>query len=503
MKVAYARLALLTAGAILALAACGGGSSEPSLSNPASTPTSQAQPAPNKPGPDAPTGVVATAKNGLAYVDFAVTSSKDGSVVTGYTVRSNPPGGTDLNAGSTALGHVVVGLSNGTSYSFTVSAVSATGVSGDSSPSKPVTPAKPTAASWSLVGSLSAPRNLLAAALLKDGRVLVTGGAPAFGAAASASAELYNPVTQTWTAAAPMGVTRAGHTATVLPSGKVLVVGGAPATIYFGNAATGKLTPVSVVAELYDPTTNSWTPVATDVSRAYHTATLLPNGKVLIIGGYNDAESAMRDVYVFDPITSTLAPGAKLTTGRFNHSAMLLPSGKVLVTAGADDDPSVRAERYDPSSNMWETMSGSSLYDADGTSTLLTNGKVLTVMGARRSTSCSLYDPETLVVIGAGCIDIAAANATGSSSAAIVLGNGKLLLVGGSSTSGLTSVRFGVSDAASLFDPTTNTWSSAGAMPQGGRIRPTLVVLHDGSVLAIGGQDAISISPAVSLYVPL
>lgn len=500
MKPLNARMAALLGCWILMLTACGGGGGGGNTTAPASTAPTPTQPASPKPGPDAPTGVAAAAKSGMASVSFVAATAKDGSAITGYTVRSSPPGGTDLNAGSTALNHLVAGLSNGTSYTFTVTANSATGASGDSSPSNAVTPVSLAAASWSLVGSLSIPRERMAAVLLMDGRVLVTGGFQAYRSTpppdGTVSAELYNPVTQTWTAAAAMGVPRWGHTATLLPNGKVLVVGGAPANGFVVNPVTGKNTPTSVLAELYDPISNSWTPVATGVSRIFHTATLLPNGKVLIVGGQNDADLRIRDVDLYDPATNALTHVSKTGLARSGHKAMLLSSGKVLVIGGYFDDPGERAERYSPSTDSWETLSDHSPYFSGGSATLLPNGKILTVTGARYSTYCNLYDPETLVRSDTGCIDsFGSPRATGESSADIVLGNGKVLLVGGWSYNGTT-------DGASLFDPATNSWSSAGAMPQGKRTQPTLVALRDGSILVIGGALG-SIAPEVSLYVPL
>lgn len=91
--------------------------------------------------PGAPTGVSATPGNHLATVTFAAPTSNGGSPITGYTVTSSPPGGVDSNAGSTSLSHTVTGLTNGTSYTFTVRATNVNGQGPASAPSAPVTPA--------------------------------------------------------------------------------------------------------------------------------------------------------------------------------------------------------------------------------------------------------------------------------------------------------------------------------------------------------------------------
>src|SRR6185437_9090476 len=90
---------------------------------------------------------------------------------------------------------------------------------------------------------------------------------------------LYDPGTNQWRMAAPLELGRSHHTATLLPNGQVLIVGGDTVS----TSGTETITPS---AELYDPASNSWTEVgALAVPRGDHTATMLPNGQVLITGG--------------------------------------------------------------------------------------------------------------------------------------------------------------------------------------------------------------------------
>ncbi len=127
---------------------------------------------------------------------------------------------------------------------------------------------------------------------------------------------------------------REGHTATLLPNGKVLVAGGA---FYLGNAVA------LAAAELYDPATGSF--VATGSlreARYAHTATLLPGGKVLIAGGYDPGRIAanggiLASAEIYDPALGTFAPTATMGTPRAFHAAALLPDGGVLVTGGLKD----------------------------------------------------------------------------------------------------------------------------------------------------------------------
>src|SRR5437870_4721086 len=141
----------------------------------------------------------------------------------------------------------------------------------------------------------------------------------------------------------PLARARASHTATLLPNGKVLVVGG------FGT--NGHL----ASAELYDPDDGTWTGTGVvSTVRRYHTATLLPNGKVLIAGGQDNtfAETAGSELY--DPATGTWAATDRMVNGRYLHTATLLPNGKVFVAGGIGGGTFLAsAELYDPATGTW------------------------------------------------------------------------------------------------------------------------------------------------------
>jgi hypothetical protein len=113
---------------------------------------------------------------------------------------------------------------------------------------------------------------------------------------------------------------RLSHTATLLPNGKVLVAGG---TDLFGAFAS---------AELYDPARGIWTATGSLVTgRSGHTATLLPNGKVLVAGGTDLNIGALASAELYDPASGTWTATGSLGTARYYHTATLLPNGKVLV----------------------------------------------------------------------------------------------------------------------------------------------------------------------------
>ena len=105
------------------------------------------------------------------------------------------------------------------------------------------------------------------------------------------------------------------HTATLLPDGKVLAAGGTAST----------------TTELYDPVTGNWTATGTlNAARIYHTATLLPNGKTIVAGGDIIGNSAE----IFDAIAGKWTLTGLMNTARAHHTATLLPIGKVLVAGG-------------------------------------------------------------------------------------------------------------------------------------------------------------------------
>jgi hypothetical protein len=169
---------------------------------------------------------------------------------------------------------------------------------------------------WTNVASLNTARYAHTATLLPNGRVLVVGGCLNSACTdLASSAEVYDPAANNWTTVAPLSVARYAHTATLLPNGKVLVAGGYDG----GRIAT---------TELYDPIEDTWTTIAPlNMARDYHTATLLPDGKVLVAGGYGPS-SGDASAELYDPIANTWTYAASMHSGRAGHTATLLPSGR-------------------------------------------------------------------------------------------------------------------------------------------------------------------------------
>jgi N-acetylneuraminic acid mutarotase len=183
------------------------------------------------------------------------------------------------------------------------------------------------------------------ATLLLNGQVLVAGGYNNNSVGIFSRAELYNPATETWTVTGELNTTRMAHKATLLSNGEVLVAGGYGGNVGFSRNLSS--------AELYNPTTGTWTATgAMNTSRSGHTATLLPNGQVMVAGGYG-LLSAELSAELYDPVSGFWTETAALNTARSQHTATLLTNGQVLVAGGNGvNGPLSSAELYDSGTGM-------------------------------------------------------------------------------------------------------------------------------------------------------
>jgi hypothetical protein len=233
---------------------------------------------------------------------------------------------------------------------------------------------------------------------LGNGKVLVAGGQQS--TVALASAELYDPTFKDWDAPPqPMFGARSRHTATRLGDGKALVAGGDDGVDALGSV------------ELYEfgsGGTNGFASTASmGTPRARHTATLLGNGKVLVAGGAAgaaDDEPVHATAEIYDPVEYKWTNVASMKTARARHTATLLPSGFVLVLGGWDGaGPLDDAELYDPQHDVWSTITSMNARRSEHTATLLSTGTVLITGGEGGSgalASAEIYEP---LANGAGC----------------------------------------------------------------------------------------------------
>ena len=254
-----------------------------------------------------------------------------------------------------------------------VSMTSCMGSSADNSPTSGNTPSRVYAGTFSPTGSMETARSSPTATALPDGRVLIAGGASgqAESSVALASAELYDPATGTFSPTGSLATARGLHTATLLPDGRVLIAGGNDGSEVLASA------------ELYDPATGKFSPTGPlATARDSHTATALSDGRVLIAAGYDGTRTRFASAELYDPTTGKFSPTGSLATARNGHTATLLSGGRVLITGGYDGSGySVSAELYDPATGTFGPTGSMTDARTYHTATLLSDGRVLIAGG--------------------------------------------------------------------------------------------------------------------------
>jgi len=334
------------------------------------------------------------------------------------------------------------------------------------------------------------PRFLHTTTLLFDGRVLIAGGDSSYSTAnAESSAELYDPLAGMFVATGSMTTPRDGHTATLLPNGKVLIAGGGPRINGSGYSLSS--------AELFDPATGKFSATGSmTVERSGHTATLLNNGKVLIVGGYRLVVGASplegtfpTSAELYDPDTGTFSPTGE-THGRFVDTATLLTDGNVLITRG---NPQVgpylsSAELYDPSAGSFTSVGYLNANHTGPSATLLMNGKVLVAGGDigdgdGSSAIAEIYDPATRKFTTTDRLT------TGrEQNATTLLPDGTVLFTGGHGGVPVPGGGFDNLASAEIYNPLTGAFSAGGAMLTGRDILGA-TLLNNGQVLITGGNQ--------------
>jgi len=340
-----------------------------------------------------------------------------------------------------------------------------------------------------LTATLTTARGAQTATLLPSGLILITGGTMSSGHAVTVlnTAEVYNPVANTFTAlTATMTAARAGHTATLLPNGRVLITGG-----YNNLPGPADLN----TAELYDPVANAFTALTATMTtaRADHTATLLPNGQVLLTGGENASNTIINTAELYDPVANTFtALTATMTTARGAHTATLLPNGQVLLTGGLGNTsftPVSTAEVYDPVANTFTALTAT-MTTARGahTATLLPNGQVLITGGYTGQTQPALNTAEVYEALPPSVNAFTALTATLTTARAFptstLLPDGQVLLTGGVTSGGSPPL-----NTAELYDPVASTFTALTATMTSVRDQHTATLLPNGKVLIAGGQN--------------
>jgi hypothetical protein len=348
-----------------------------------------------------------------------------------------------------------------------------------------------------------------AAIRLRDGRVLICGGTLTgqVGGVLS-SAELYDPASRTFTTTGSMTVPRAGQTITMLRDARVLLTGGVQNAGFRSQLSS---------AEIYDPAAGTFSATGSmSVPREGHTATILRDGSVLVAGGSDNGIHTLDTAEIFDPSTGTFSRAGHLHQPRVAHVAALLGTGKVLIAGGGRGGMPGgyisydTAEMYDPSTRSFNAVRAHMKSDRVGAAAVkLNDGRVLIVGGksGRVVTSrhrnlssltplntAEIFDPESGAFIRTG--DMSAPHYLAT---ATMLADGNVLVVGGWTIRGPLVV--GMRDAE-VYQPETNRFVNVGQtnVP---RLTNTATLLNDGEVLIAGGvADKALITASVEFYSP-
>ena len=270
-----------------------------------------------------------------------------------------------------------------------------------------------------------------------------------------------------WSNGPAMSTPRGRHTATVLKDGRILIVGGSTS---FNTWTTG--------VEIYDPASNIYQPTGSlNVPRNDHSATLLPDGRVLVIGGYANYRY-LSSAEIYNPASGTWSVTQPVYSHGVYHYAILLLDGRVLVVGGSmggDPGPNDRVEIFDPARNTWSAASNHEGVVGGGGAALLNDGRVLFTGG--RNTNTYLYTPSNDTWQAGGAISVLKAYPV-----SVLLPDGRVMVIGGVARDNDLS-------HVDIYDPVARAWRQAAPLGQG-RVGHTATALPDGRVVVVGGFNS-------------
>ncbi|TDQ00276.1 fibronectin type III domain-containing protein [Labedaea rhizosphaerae] len=434
--------------------------------------------------PGAPVNVTAQAGNGTATVSWTAPFN-GGSGLTSYTITpyigTTPQTPTVLSGAPPATSAQVSGLTNGTGYTFTVTATNAIGTGPASAPSNPVTPTSTPQGQWS--ATMTWPFVAVHAVALTNGKYLLWDGwhqpEPTY---------LWDPVANTFTSiTAPDSIFCSGNA--LLPDGKVLTVGG------YGVVSTGELGIKDTA--IFDPATSTWKRGADmHYPRWYPSLTQLADGRYLTISGNSaDAYTWAEHPEVYDPGNDTWTVLNGISTTQVHEDeypfAMLAPNGKVF-TIGPSEDVSYW---LDADNQTWTPVGPSGV--VNGSATMYRPGKVLYSGGSATISSGTPSQASTSVIDLTGATPAwrhtSPMNTARDFHTLTTLPDGQVLAVGGAPTSDQTLVNNGVLPAE-IWNPDTEKWTTVASMSVPRQYHQTALLMPDGRVLVAGGGHTVSAS---------
>ena len=356
---------------------------------------------------------------------------------------------------------------------------------------------------WTRLPSMPDPRWGAGTAVLADGRVLVVGGATGKTSwSASAAVDIYDPATRAWSRGAPLPEARSQPTVIALPAdGSILVLGGARDQVPLATAFRYR-----PAADAQGPGSWEWAGTMT-IGRVLATATILPSGMVLVAGGGagGPARNAPAAAFaatgaadLFDPEAGRWTATGSMGSPRAMHTATRLPDGRVLVAGGASKWSSVKsgsvyasAEAYDEASGTWSPVAALAAPRYGHAAAALTggaypDGSVLVAGGWSRDRSAPQATGEVYDAAGDRWTAVEGRLSVARALLPLVeAGGGSLLAIGGA-----VDART-ITDACDVFDPATGRWAPAAAVSPG-VLLPAVSSLESGEVLVAAGATGVS-----------
>ena len=357
---------------------------------------------------------------------------------------------------------------------------------------------------------MTTPRADQSAAALQDGRVLIAGGTTNGNVGGvTATAEIYDPAAQTFTQTGTMTAPRQGATATVLNDGRVLLAGGVQ-NIGFRSELSS--------AELYDPVAGTFTATGSmRTAREGHTATLMRDGRVLVAGGSDNGTHTLDSAELYDPSTGTWSFAGHMTVPRVAHVAVLLGNGSVLIAGGGRGDRPggyiayQNAETYNPEFAQFNPVRAHMINDRVGAAALLLDDGRALIVGGKSGQVLTSFGPGTLSLNS--MTPLASAEVFDPESNSFIatgkmhaphylprlakLQDGNVLVTSGWQQQGPVVVGMA---AADVFVPSSSTFAGIPPMHVA-RLQNSSTILPDGSVLVAGGLDGTSnVTASVEFY---
>lgn len=339
------------------------------------------------------------------------------------------------------------------------------------------------------------------ATLMADGRVLVVGGRGADTLSTLASCEVFDSRKNKWGSCGSLAVGRSDHAATALLDGRILVTGG---TTHESVEGQNRFVALSS-AEVYDPRKNAWTMVAPMAdARNGHTATLLADGTVLVVGGAREQRLHLTSVERFDPKSNTWQVEKPLAVARWLHAAVLTSDGDVVVVGGRSNagqqgkgpgESIAQVERFDVKSGTWLMLPPmNEPRQRTAVVAEATDGGVI-VIGGQTATSSTNYAETWAPGLTAWKPFENHLSMSLSSHSGTRLPNGDLVVIGGEPPNQVDTTR------VQRWLTASKQWCLAGELLTGRKMH-TATLLNDGRVLVVGGTSSGLPERSAELWAP-